>query len=68
MSKAAFKATILGVMQSSAGKSKEAAQEDYAEALANAVADLIESGTTNTEVTTPDTINGTGSGSATIPA
>ena len=67
MSKATAIADLLTLLQESEGKSKSSAQNDYAETLINIISILIESGAANTTVITPDTINGTGVGSTTIP-
>ena len=67
MSRATTKAALLLLLQESDGKSKEDAQSDYADQLIDMLADLMESGTANTTVSTPDTISGTGVGSTTIP-
>ena len=65
LDKATLKTTIKDLMVASEGKSKEDAQEDFAQGLSDAIDVFVKGGTVNTAVTTPDTINGTGSGSMT---
>ncbi len=65
LDKTTLKTTILTMIQSGSGKSAAQAQEDFAEELTNAIDVFVKSGTVNTTVTTPDTINGSGSGGVT---
>lgn len=65
LDKPTLKSTILTMLQAGGGKSAAQAQEDFAEELTNAIDVFVRSGTVNTEVTTPNTINGTGEGGVT---
>ena len=70
MSKAAAKTALLTLLQASAGKTLANAQSDYANDFIDIIANLIESGSIDTEVsgTLPDGPEAaTGEGSITIP-